>query len=324
VEEDALIGAIAALRSGSGRVLLGIGDDAAAWQPSRSHRSVVTTDALIEGVHFTLDGMTLGEIGWRAMAANLSDLAAMGARARLGTVALGVPAQVDAAGILALSAGMAECARRYGLEIAGGDLTRAPVVTIVITAIGEVRPTHLKTRAGAREGDVLAVTGMLGASRAGLDVLRAAVTLDDALRAQALAAHRTPLPRLAEGAWLAARAHVHAMMDCSDGLSTDLRRLTSSSGVGAVVDRVPVAQAALAAARQLKLDPAEYALAGGEDYELLVAVAPRAFGHVARGFAARFGRALEPVGRVRADERLMMVKQAGEEPIARTGWDHFT
>ena len=324
MDEDQLIGAIVALRSGDARVLIGIGDDGAVWQPSRSHRSVVTTDALVEGVHFSLQWMTLEQIGWRAMAANLSDLAAMGARARLGTVALGVPPHVDGAGVVAISRGIADCAGRYGLQIAGGDLTRAPALTIAITAIGEVRPQHVKTRAGARPGDVLAVTGELGASRAGLNVARGDVTLDDALRARALAAHCTPVPRMAEGAWLAASVHVRAMMDCSDGLSTDLARLTRASGVGATVDRVPVAPAARAAAAQRGVDPIAYALAGGEDYELLVAVQSHAFAHLARRFAARFGRPLEALGHTRADERLVLVNEGREEPIARTGWDHFT
>lgn len=273
MNEDDLVTAIAALTDGAtSRVLLGIGDDAAVWQPSRSQRSVVSTDALIEGVHFSRDWMSPDEIGWRAMAANLSDLAAMAARPRLGTVALGVPPQWSSEALLQCYGGMARCARAYGLAIAGGDLVRAPVLTISITVIGEVRATHVKTRAGARSGDVFAITGALGASRAGLDVLRGAVKLDERAAAAARTAHVTPEPRIAMGRWLGASRHVHAMMDCSDGLSTDLARMARASGVGARIERVPVADAAAAAANALGVDPVGYALAGGEDFELLIAV----------------------------------------------------
>jgi thiamine-monophosphate kinase len=118
--------------------------------------------------------------------------------------------------------------------------------------------------------------------------------------------------------------NVHAMMDCSDGLSTDLARMMQASGTGAVLERVPVARSARAAAAALGQEPDSYALAGGEDFELLAAVAVRAFAHLARRFAARFGAVLEPLGRVRADGGVVMVKQGREEPIPRTGWDHFS
>jgi len=324
MNEDELVTAIAALTDGTSRVLIGIGDDAAVWQPARSQRSVISTDALIEGVHFSRAWMSPDDIGWRAMAANVSDLAAMAARPRLGTVALGVPPEWTPQALLECYAGMARCARAFGLQIAGGDLVRAPVLTIAITVVGEVRPSNLKTRSGARPGDVIATTGALGASRAGLDLLQGAVRLEPTLAAAALAAHRTPQPRVAQGRWLGASTHVHAMMDCSDGLSTDLARLARASRVGASIECVPIADAAAAAAAALGVDPMAYAMAGGEDFELLVAVEARAFAQLARRFHARFGQALERLGTVRADERVVMVNQGREEPIARTGWDHFS
>ena len=323
MNEDELVAAIAALNNGRPRVLIGIGDDAAVWQPSRSRRSVISSDALVEGVHFSREWMAPSEIGARAMAANLSDLAAMAAQPRLGTVALGVSQAWTNDALLECYAGMTRCARQFGLQIAGGDLVSAPVLTIAITVVGEVRATHVKTRAGARPGDVLACTGPLGASRAGLDVARGAVRIAEPLAARALRAHRTPRPRIAEGRWLGASRSVHAMMDCSDGLSSDLPRMARASGVGARIECVPAAKAADAAAAALGIDPADYALAGGEDFELLVAIEARAYPHLARRFAARFGRPLERIGVVQADERVLVVKQGREEPLARTGWDHF-
>lgn len=322
--EDDVVAAIARLtQRPHSRIVLGIGDDAAVWQPSRSNRSVITTDALVENVHFSLDWMSAEDAGWRAMAANASDIAAMGARPVLATVALGVPPAATTESVLALYRGMDACARAAQIEIAGGDLTRAPVWMISITAIGEVRPSNLKLRSGARPGDVLAVTGELGSSRAGLMELEGRVSLSDPARAQALEAHRRPQPRVDQGRFLGASRNVRAMMDCSDGLSTDVTRLMASSGTGARVTDVPVSSSAREAATQLGEDPQQFALSGGEDFELLVAVEARAFSHLCARYQARFGRPLRRIGNVQADERVVVVKQGREEALERSGWDHF-
>ena len=322
--EDELVRAIAELtHRNNSRVQIGIGDDAAVWQPSRSNRSIITTDALIENVHFSLEWMSREDAGWRAMAANASDVAAMGARPRLATVALGVPASATSDDVLEWYRGMDACARASAMEIVGGDLTRAPVWTVAITAIGEVRDSNLKLRSGARPGDVLAITGELGASRAGLLYLRGEVQLDESNAQEAVRAHCRPIPRVDEGRWFGASRNVHAMMDCSDGLSTDLLRLLAASHAGARIDAVPVSSSARAAGERLRVDPFQFALAGGEDFELLVSIAPRAFAHLAARFKARFGRALHRIGQVQADERVVVVNEGREEPLERSGWDHF-
>jgi len=325
VSEDELVAAIArVVGDGGTRVLIGIGDDAASWQPSRSQRSVITTDALIEDVHFARAWMSFHDIGVRSMAANLSDIAAMGARPLLATVALGVPANVTNEMLLECYRGMAETARAAGVTIAGGDLSRAPALTLAITVVGEVRPTNLKRRSGALPGDILAVTGELGASRAGLAHLRGEIVLEGDVAKSALRAFRTPIARCEQGRFLGASRNVHAMMDCSDGLSSDVARLAHASGAGARIDSVPVAHAGFVAAAALGQSPDAFALAGGEDFELLVAVAPRAFEHLSARFAARFGGPLLRVGVVEADERLVVVNQGVEQPLTRSGWDHFS
>jgi thiamine-monophosphate kinase len=194
------------------------------------------------------------------------------------------------------------------------------VLTIAITAVGEVRPSNAKTRAGGRAGAVVAVTGKLGASRAGLDVATGRTALDTKDADPALHAFRRPKARVAEGRFFGASANVQAMMDLSDGLSTDLSRLCDASGCGAVVEQVPVAACAREAAMRLGDDAERYALAGGEDFELLLAIAPRSFIHLARRFAARFGRPLHRIGVLREE---LGIEFRGE-PLPRTGWDHFS
>jgi thiamine-monophosphate kinase len=307
------------------RLLVGIGDDAAAWQPSRNNRSVITTDALVEHVHFTREAMSAEDAGWRALASNLSDVAAMGARPVLATIALGFPRELDAEWILSCYDGIAALAKRARCAIAGGDLTSAPAITFAITVVGEVRASDLKTRGGARPGDVVAVTGPLGASAAGLrmsrEVPRAAGDSEtDRHAAAALAAFRRPEPRLREGRWLGASRHVRAMMDLSDGLSTDLGRLCAASGAGAVIEHVPVHDAARHVAELTGDDAETWALGGGEDFELLTSIDKRAFGHLSGRFRAHFGRELISVGRITEGSG---VRRADGTPVVPTGWDHL-
>ena len=288
------------------KVVLGIGDDAAAWKPSRSHLSVITTDALVENVHFQLDRVSFQEIGQLACAANVSDIAAMGARPILATVSIGVSQRVEPRAIIDIYRGIDALARTAKLEIAGGDITRSSELFIAMTVVGEVSPTSLKRRSGARPGDVVAVTGALGAARAALESNVAHV----------------PQPRVAEGRWLGRSRSVRAMMDLSDGLAIDLGRMARASQCGAAVDDVPVEPAAQALAASRGQNPARFAAEGGEDFELLVAIAPRAFTYLSGRFRKRFGRPLLQVGAFREGAGVVIKTAGGEEPLAG-GWDHL-
>jgi thiamine-monophosphate kinase len=322
--EDELIATLREIcASGAPRnLVLGIGDDAAVWRPSRSNLSVITTDALVEDVHFTLAAMTPRDVGWRAMAANLSDIAAMGARPILATVALGVNARSDTGWIRELYAGMALLAGRSGCAIAGGDITRSPAITIAITVVGEVRPSNLKRRSGARPGDAIVLTGPLGASRAGLRLLTERPDLaGDARFDTAIRTFRTPEPRLAEGRWLAASRNVHALMDSSDGLSTDLSRLCGASDLGATIEDIPTASAARAVADFLGEDADAYALDGGEDFALIAAIDTRALGYLSARYAGRFGAPLHRVGTFTRERGL---RRADGSTVTAAGWDHFS
>ena len=322
--EDDLIGKLHAIVADAApsALLVGIGDDAAVWQPSRSRRSVITTDALVEGVHFTRTAMSAADIGHRALASNLSDIAAMGAKPVLATIAFGISGDVDEAWILECYRGLAVLAKRTKCAIAGGDIVRAPVVTIAITVVGEVRASNLKTRSGMLPGDVIAVTGPLGLSRAGLAVAVEHPELaNDAAAEELLRAFRTPEPRLAEGRWLGASRNVRAMMDTSDGLSTDLARLARASSVGATIETLPSTNATRAVAQLVGANADEWALDGGEDFELLVAVNARAYAHLAARFHARFGKPLIRVGVATTEPGL---RRPDGTLVTSSGWDHLT
>jgi thiamine-monophosphate kinase len=262
-------------------------------------------------------------IGHRAMAANLSDIAAMGARPVLATVVLGVAEATTQAWILDVYRGMSALAAQHGARIVGGDIVRSPVATLSLTIVGEVSRTRLKRRGGGRAGDVLAVTGPLGASRAGLELTLRARDVEAPERAAALAAFATPVPRVREGRWFGASVNVHAMMDCSDGLSTDVGRLARASGCGAEISAIPVAGAATAVARAAGEDPRAYALDGGEDFELIVALASRSFRWLAAAYAKHFGTSLLEIGRLTADPGVRLTGADASRELAPAGWDHL-
>jgi thiamine-monophosphate kinase len=208
----------------------------------------------------------------------------------------------------------------------GGDIVRAPALTLAITIVGEVSPSHMKRRDGGRPGDVLAVTGALGASRAGLELLRrpeltSELEADEA--AFATRAFARPTPRVAEGRYLAASTYVHAMMDLSDGLSIDAPRLARASGCGLTLEDVPVHLAAIAVADAANDDPLSYALDGGEDFELLVAIAPRAFAHLAKRYAARFGTPLLCVGTLDGEPGFRRLDEGNARELVIAGFDHL-
>lgn len=261
-------------------VLVGVGDDAAVLNPG-SRQMVATCDAQVEGTHFIRGVATPFQIGHKALAVNLSDLAAMGAEPTWALVSLCLPDSLEVEELDGIYAGMRELATRWHVSLVGGNIAAisGPLV-IDVTLLGLVTPGKAILRSGARAGDVLIVTGTLGGAAAGVLTLGAADARTDVspqMYAQARARMMTPEPRLAESAALSNIGTVHAMIDLSDGLAADLGHLCDASGLGAEIDShaLPVDDVAVALGNAYGRDPLTLALAGGEDYELLCAVAPQ-------------------------------------------------
>lgn len=326
VGEDAVVEAIREIVSHRGAgVVVGIGDDAAVLEAPAGRHLVLTVDALVEEVHFRRAWATAADVGYKALAASVSDVAAMGGLPRCALVSVTAPPELPLAWVEEFSRGLAEAGARFGAGVVGGNLARTsgPVV-VDVAVLGEVEPDLVLRRTGARPGDAVMVTGTLGRSRAGLLALQRGIR--DPAWEPLVRAHLRPLPRLAEGRVVAASRWAGAMMDVSDGLAADLARMCAASGVGVRVDAsaLPVDPAVEALARRLGEDAVDLALAGGEDYELLVAVAPERAPALAQRLRSETGTEATVVGVfTQAGEGRVVVRDGAARPLAAQGWDHF-
>lgn len=326
VTEDELLAAIRKVLSGTAPgVVVGVGDDAAVVEAGSGER-VLTTDMLVEGVHFDRGLASARDLGYKAIVMNVSDVAAMAASPRFALASLALSPETDAAWTMELFGGMRGACDEYALSLIGGDLNRGDAAVVSITVVGEVAPGRAVLRSGAQVGDRVVVTGSLGAAAAGLLLAKSAPgrAVASEWGRELLAAHFRPVARVGEAQTLA-QAGATAMMDISDGLAKDLGRLCAESRVGARIDlgRIPVAKGLGPAAEVLGLDPLETALSGGEDYELLATIAPAAVEGARAELRERFGVTLVDIGAI-IEEGLCAVDQDGREfPLEPKGWDHF-
>lgn len=328
--EFALIARLAPYLAASGErlpsgadVVVGSGDDAAVLRLDGIDLCVAV-DVVVDGVHVRRDLSSPADMGWKAIAVNCSDLAAMGATPVAAVVGLARPPAVTGADVESLYAGAAEACRRWGLALVGGDTTRAEQLSVSVTVLGTVPSGRAVTRAGARPGDVLVCAGALGGAAAALAAVAAGQQAPEPL----LAAHRRPQARVAAGRALAA-AGATAMIDVSDGLGADLGHVCAASGVRALLrwEDLPLAPGVAAAARAAGVDAVDVGVGGGEDFALLAAVAPE---QAAAALAAARDAGDGPVavvGEVLAADGgpavLLTSADGSVRDVTRAGWDHY-
>lgn len=304
---------------------VGIGDDAAVVEPERNRLEVLTTDSLIDGVHFDRRFTPARAIGHRALAVSLSDLAAMGAAPRLALLSLALPPELPAGEFDALAGGLAALAAKAGVSVVGGNLSRTPgPLTVDVTVSGTVKRRHALTRSGARPGDELYVTGTIGTAAAGLRLLRDRSTARFE-RPEVSCVHRYlfPAPRLRAGLLLGRNKAATACLDLSDGLAAGLRLLARASGIGVQIDEeaLPLGgcKGVFEAAGQ---DPVVSALDGGDDYELLFAVRPRIRGRL-RVALTSAGTTLTKIGVCVEGDAAVLRRTGGSMVPLPGGFSHF-
>ncbi|MBW7864331.1 MAG: thiamine-phosphate kinase [Candidatus Hydrogenedens sp.] len=306
----------AGLKQGGG-VVVGTGDDCAVLRLGNG-LLLASCDAFIENIHFKREWASPRDIGWKAAASALSDIAAMGGTALYVLATVGSPKDSDALFVQEVCAGIAESVEACGAALVGGDMTGSPGPLILdIAVLGEVSGGRYLARSGALPGDLLAVTGYPGQSAAGLLALIHGIDAPPLIQA-----HLRPEPRLAEGRWLARQPGAHAMIDLSDGLLQDLGHIAGRSGVGINVDSdlVPMAPALNGFESTISQPLESLTLSGGEDYELAVALDPADAESLCAAFAAEFGHPLTVVGF--AEQGWTGIRLDGQEAGQR-GFDHF-
>ena len=305
------------------RVRIGIGDDAAALMLSPASALLATTDMLLEGVHFDLATTDLFSLGWKSAAVNLSDIAAMGGTPRFCLTALGIPSPLTVEDIRVFYQGVNACLKKFGAVLVGGDTCRSRTgLVISVSMLGEMEKKRVITRSGARPGDLIFVTGTLGDSAAGLEVLqRKAGGRGQGTEVRKLIEkHLRPVPLIVEGRKIAASGIASAMIDVSDGLSSDLGHICEESGVGAeiVAANIPLG-AGVMSLKTLERPALAYALSGGEDYELLFTVPPDKL----RKFRSlRLGAS--EIGVITRGRSMSIVGGDGRKALLpASGYDHF-
>lgn len=265
------------LKGSQRRAIVGMGDDAAAIEISLERLLLLTTDSLVEDVHFKWKYLSPYYVGWKALAVNISDIAAMGGRPTYCVVSLCLSPDENVSLIRDLYRGLMEVASLHNVGIIGGNITRSSTFVITIALLGEIKRENILLRSGAKIGDLIYVTGELGTSEAGLVCLdRANLKLSREVRQFLINKHLMPSVRLKEGQKIAQEKVATAMIDLSDGLASDLFRLAEESKVGAVIyeEKIPISRFVKDLARELGKSPLEWALYGGEDYELLFTIPP--------------------------------------------------
>ena len=308
-------------------VIKGIGDDCAVFGPYSGRVLLFTTDMLVEDIHFLMDKITPYQLGWKAIAVNLSDIAAMGGRPLFILLSLGIPVEMNVELIQDIYKGMKDICEHYRVNILGGDTVASPDKLIInISLIGDAKEKEVIYRSGARPGDKIYLTGNVGDSAAGLKILKTEISPPNSIGSHFIKVHNEPKPLIETGRIIATSGLASAMIDLSDGLLSDLGHICKESGVGAMLFRskIPLSSELKLLASLANFNPLDIALSGGEDYLLLVTVPEEKIQDLELLFKDKKPSPLYLIGEIREKEGIGMVNDDGSiEEIVLRGFNHF-
>lgn len=318
----------ASLFKDAGNPAVGIGDDAAAFESPKGLLVLATCDAQVEGVHFSRHTTTPRQIGRRAAAINISDIAAMGGKPTFMLISLGLPKNTPVLFVDELYKGLGQECDLHGIRVIGGNMAKSPErIFIDIFLLGQVQKDKALLRSGAQDGDLVGVTGNLGDSSAGLALLEdKKIRVDVSVRDHVVNAHICPKPRVAQGLVLGSSGFVTSAIDVSDGAVSDIKHICEESGLGAMIwsDKLPVSDAAKKVAKAFSKDVLEFALFGGEDYELAFTAPEKHMDKILAGLE-KIGVSATIIGRMNKDKPHVRVlaKDGSSIDFSKSGWDHF-
>jgi thiamine-monophosphate kinase len=330
IGEFDLIKRMSAGLTSTGRpVIAGIGDDSAALHPPMGKIQLVTSDMLVENVHFRLDTASPFQIGWRSLAVNISDIAAMGGEPTYAFVSIGLPRETTVEFVDELYSGMRKIAEIYSVDIVGGDTVSSPQLIINVALLGEVEQETLILRSGAKTGDALVVTGDLGGSEAGLAILERGLPEGQTFVSVApdTRKHLMPVPRVREGRLLAKSGYVTSMIDISDGLASEVHHICEASGTGArlYMEKIPISNNVQSIAEYIGKQPHDLALYGGEDFELLFTCQPDKVSLLAEEILKDSATPLTAIGQIVEISHSITIEDVSGKviPLEPRGYDHF-
>ena len=306
---------------------VGIGDDCAIIPCDENNDYIITTDLLIENIHFIRSKISPFDLGYKTLAVNLSDVAAMGAKPVGSFLSIAIPSSVEVEYLDRLIDGYHHLSEKHNVALLGGDTTRAQnSLTLNVTAIGIIEKNKARLRSMAQEGDIICVTGFLGDSAGGLKII-----LEDLPATETsgylVRRHNCPQPAVDEGIWLAQQKGVNAMMDISDGIASDLKHILKASKKSAFIDldKLPISNQLREISNQYNFDSVELATSGGEDYRLLITINKNRFDEIAKTYKVKFSSELHAIGTIKKETEEIITWTKNGNPVSelKGGFNHF-
>ncbi len=315
-----------AFQTASKNHLLGIGDDCAVIPIDDENSQLVTTDTLVDSIHFISSKTDPIDLGYKALAVNLSDIAAMGGTPKYAFLCLTTPQDIEVEWYDKFFDGFKQCCDQFEVKLLGGDMTKTTShLVITVSLLGTAAKDKIKFRSTAKPGDLICVTGKIGDSVGGLHAYMNSLPNSEAVE-YLKNAHFRPYPHIAEGKWLAAHTGVHAMLDISDGIESDIQRIMEKSGCGAEIEltELPLSDHYIDIGRDQGWDIWELALTGGEDYCLMLTLDPKHYAKIADQFASQFNKNLSKIGNITDKKAELKLTFEGEgHEITKRGYNHF-